>query len=404
MNTILKIFKSSQVLFILVGILATSCGTAINNSLHSTEVSSQNTAPLPKPRSLVTELDQGIFATEMADVTTKISAPPSRQTNGTAKPIAVLSWPTDSCFLRDMDFPEKYLQPTESGRFESGGFGFVRENNTKYHEGIDIRSFKRDLANNPIDNVLCIKDGVVAYINNQTSNSSYGKYVIVEHSCLDIKICSLYAHLSKIQDNIKQGSPIKCGQSIGTIGTTSNVFKIDKNLAHLHFEIDLQLGNRDSFQNWYDKTYGPDDKNFHGEWNGLNLIGTDPIPMLRALNNGNSIASVLEKEPTAFVTRTFSDKIPYFVEKYNKLLDKKLDPTNSLIAWDIEWTWYGLPKKFTPKYSQDIKKKIKAGETIIIEYRKSTKDLAEKRDLFSIRNWQPVIGNRIKDTLEKLGL
>ncbi|MDR1458142.1 MAG: M23 family metallopeptidase, partial [Puniceicoccales bacterium] len=292
---------------------------------------------------------------------------------------------------------------TESGRFESGGFGFVRENNTKYHEGIDLKSFRRDDTNSPIDNVLCIQDGMVVYVNDEVSKSSYGKYVIVEHIYLDIKICSLYAHLSKINDNIKRNNLIKCGQVIGVMGRTSNTFEIDKNLAHLHFEIDLQLGDHASFQSWYDEIYGPNDKNFHGKWNGLNLIGINPIPILEALNNGDGIASVLEKEPTALTTRTFSNKTPNFVKKYNKLLANEIDTTKPLVAWDIEWTWYGLPKKLTPRYTQDIKK-AKNLKTIIIEYRKSTKDLAEKRNMFSIKNWLPIVGKRVSDTIEKFGL
>ncbi|MDR0351660.1 MAG: M23 family metallopeptidase [Puniceicoccales bacterium] len=407
---ILKIFKSLKIALILASTLTTSCSTATHyrpaiqgpqpRNIESVDLFDENVNSQKK--SIVTELDTGIFSSTLAK-SNPISAEPPKQANATTVFIAGLSWPTDTSFLDYLDSPEKYLQATESGIPGSGGFGFVRENNTKYHQGMDLKSFKRNGLNEPMDQVLCIQDGIVAYVNSESYKSSYGKYVVVEHIYLDIKIYSLYAHLSEINDSIKEGSSIRCGQILGVMGRTSNVFKIAKDLAHLHFEVGLQLGDQNSFQSWYDETYEANDKNFHGQWNGLNLIGIDPIAILKALNNGDNIASIIEKEPTALTTRTFSNKIPYFAEKYDKLLGKKINANDQVVAWDIEWTWYGLPKKLTPRVMQDIKK-LGTDKTSIIEYRKSTKNLAEKRDLFSVRNWQPIIGDRIHYTIKKLGL
>ena len=57
------------------------------------------------------------------------------------------------------------IQATVSGKPESGLFGCVRNNGYKFHEGIDIKSQRRDRYNRPMDKVIAVMPGQVAYVN-----------------------------------------------------------------------------------------------------------------------------------------------------------------------------------------------------------------------------------------------
>ncbi len=109
-----------------------------------------------------------------------------------------------------------------------------------------------DLAPNPDAkdlNVYNIYDGKVAKIvRNGKDDHGLGNVVIVEHNINDKDIYSLYAHLSEINQNLKEGDFIKKGEIIGKVGATGygcNYWRIgedgcDKNSRldiHLHFEI-----------------------------------------------------------------------------------------------------------------------------------------------------------------------
>ena len=78
--------------------------------------------------------------------------------------IADVVWPTP---LKDFEMgrpPETFLQPTVSGKPESGAFGDVRSNGYKFHEGIDVRPEKRDRKREPVDDIYAAFDGVVTEI------------------------------------------------------------------------------------------------------------------------------------------------------------------------------------------------------------------------------------------------
>ena len=68
-------------------------------------------------------------------------------------------WPTsmDRSQLRS---PADYLQPTESGRLESGAFGMVRDDGHRFHEGLDIRPAGRTKSGEPTDLVFSAMEGV----------------------------------------------------------------------------------------------------------------------------------------------------------------------------------------------------------------------------------------------------
>ncbi|MER3407068.1 MAG: hypothetical protein C4278_01430 [Patescibacteria group bacterium] len=110
-----------------------------------------------------------------------------------------------------------------------------------------------DLAPNPETenlSVYAIFDGKVVKIQlNDEKDHGLGNTIIIEHQINNEKIYSLYAHLSSIENNIKEGETVKKGEIIGKVGNSGygcqNYWKVgpdgcDNNLApdiHLHFEL-----------------------------------------------------------------------------------------------------------------------------------------------------------------------
>jgi len=119
---------------------------------------------------------------------------------------------------------------------------------TKFHEGADIKPMRRDNNGVPLDPVVTIADGTVAYVNDKSKMSNYGKYVVVLHDWGEGPICTLYAHLNKVY--VAVGDRVTQGKEIGLLGYTG--VGINKTRAHLHFEVALMLSN--DFEAWHTKS------------------------------------------------------------------------------------------------------------------------------------------------------
>ena len=73
---------------------------------------------------------------------------------------------------------------------------------------------------------------------------------------------------------LRVGAEVDRGQQLGGMGHSSGGYMIPKDRAHLHFEIGVAMTR--NFQAWYDRQkFGS--KNEHGMWNGMNLVGIDPL-------------------------------------------------------------------------------------------------------------------------------
>src|SRR5438105_1313092 len=81
--------------------------------------------------------------------------------------------------INDGGTSEKYLVGTTGKSWESGGYGCVRSDGFKMHEGLDIRCTQRDKRGEPIDPVVASAAGTVAYINTKPSLSNYGRYIVI---------------------------------------------------------------------------------------------------------------------------------------------------------------------------------------------------------------------------------
>lgn len=173
---------------------------------------------------------------------------------------------------------EDVFQPTAAGTRESAMYGSVRTANrggrlvASFHEGIDIAPLRRDSRGRPLDDVMVVAAGRVAYVNKIAGNSTYGKYAVVEHDDPIGAVYTLYAHLASVA--VKRGDAVTPGHVLGRMGNTAT-YNIPMSRAHLHFEVGVMLNSR--FDRWYD---GQKLMPSHGLCHGWNLLGVDPLDFL----------------------------------------------------------------------------------------------------------------------------
>jgi len=265
--------------------------------------------------------------------------------------------PVDGFSWENKDAFEFGIQPAASGKIESGMFGIVRNNGSKFHEGIDIKSFSRNKAGQSTDKIYAVLSGEISHICRE-NNGSYGKYLVLEHNNDGFLFYTLYAHLSEISENIYEGGLINSGDFLGIMGDTSSVYKFPKGTEHLHFEIGFQLG-RNSFDSWYANKFSKDDKNLHSHWNGLNLSGIDPFSFFTASSNPDfkSFADFIDSLPVAFSVYVPTSKIPEIVYASPRILNRKIN--EEVRAWNISFSWSGTPLCFTALNSLDLGNNLK---------------------------------------------
>lgn len=304
-----------------------------------------------------------------------------------------ISSPTAQPIPENISALKKYIQFTASGRWQSGIFGMVRNSGTRFHEGWDIKSFKKGESGLVLDEVFSVFDGRIVHICNE-NNGSYGKYIVLEHKSSNILFYTLYAHLNEIDSCLKQGMFLRSGNLLGVMGSTSSVYRIKPGFEHLHFEVGLRLAS-ESFQNWYDKTFDKNDKNLHSFWNGLNLAGIDPFLFFNFFKNRSDFFELLKEIPTACSVVICSDKVPEIVKMSPGLLSLPLK--DNLRAWEISFTWSGVPKMFTPLYAG----KDSDGEKVFIKYvSKKYIHRMLQRGMIQRKEKYFEIGKHLRNTLE----
>jgi peptidoglycan LD-endopeptidase LytH len=269
-----------------------------------------------------------------------------------AAPRFELVWPTPSKAWEKGLPPSQWLQHAGSGEPESGGFGGVRSAGTQFHEGIDISAVERDKRGEPLDDIFAAMPGVVRHVSTSPGDSSYGRYIVLEHPTMTPAVYTLYAHLARIAPNVRDGEQVSAGQVLGTMGHSSGGYMIPKERSHLHFEIGVAITRQ--FQAWYDRRkFGS--RNEHGMWNGMNLVGIDPIAFYNQWKAGRiaSVQDFFHQMETAARVRIATSRTPDFVTRYPSLLTKPL-PEGAVAGWDISFNWTGLPFSWTPLTSMEI--------------------------------------------------
>jgi hypothetical protein len=173
------------------------------------------------------------------------------------------------------------FMPTASGRPESALYGSTRTTKQgslflpSFHEGIDVAPLSRDAKQVPLDRILSIADGRIAYLSKSPGNSNYGRYVVIVHDDPMGEIYSLYSHLEEVADNLKLGQRVRRGDDIGRMGySPSSIIPVSR--SHLHLEVGVIINQR--FRDWFNRQKLKPD---HGNYHGHNLYGIDPLDVYR---------------------------------------------------------------------------------------------------------------------------
>ncbi|HKB91357.1 MAG TPA: M23 family metallopeptidase [Opitutaceae bacterium] len=227
----------------------------------------------------------------------------------------------------------------------------MRSGGHQFHEGLDLKPVSRDRHGEPLDSIFAAFPGVVRHINSSPGDSAYGRYIVLEHPDFSPGIYTLYAHLSKIDPGIRVGGQVEAGQVIAVMGHSSGGYSIPRDRAHMHFEMGVMV-SRD-FQTWYDaKKFGS--RNDQGIWNGMNLMGFDPLDFLTKYraNEVNDFGEYFKQMKTAVRVRIATRKMPDFVQRYPSLLKAPM-PLSSISGWEIDFNWTGLPFAWRPLTGAD---------------------------------------------------
>lgn len=269
-----------------------------------------------------------------------------------AGPRIELVWPTPNTAYIEGKPHEAFVQPTVSGEVESGLFGSVRSGGTQFHEGLDLKPLTRDRRGEPTDEVFATMAGVVRHVNARAGESSYGRYVVIEHPDLKPAVLTLYAHLSAIAPGLKSGNAVTLGQVIGTMGRSAGGYTIPKDRAHLHYEIGLMMTRR--FQSWYDwKKFGS--RNEQGLYNGMNMMGLDALDFFNEFRarRVNNFQEYFARMRAVASVRIATAQVPDFIERYPELMTAAIPPAG-VAGWEIKVNETGLPFSWTPLSAADV--------------------------------------------------
>ena len=307
-------------------------------------------------------------------------------------------WPTPNLAWSEGRPARDFLQHAGSGEPESGGFGGVRSNGIQFHEGIDIRPVSRDRRGEPSDDVFAAMAGVVRHVSTSAGDSSYGRYVVLEHPDVAPGVYTLYAHLARVAPGLRTGASVSLRQTLGTMGHSSGGYTIPRDRAHLHFEIGLMISR--NFQAWYDaKKFGS--RNDHGLWNGMNLMGIDPLDFLeqwRARKVNNFEEYFAQMKP-AVRLRIITQRTPDFISRYPALLSKSLP--EHLAGWEITCNWTGLPIRWTPLSAMETIG-LSTNEPTLVEVDAGLERRQRSKSLAVMRRGKWTAGRDLETVLQQL--
>ena len=308
-------------------------------------------------------------------------------------------WPTPNRSFNRGEPPGSFIQPTVSGNVQSGLFGCVREDGQRFHEAIDLKAIRRDRRGEAADLVLATMDGRVAYVNRKVERSDYGRYVVIEHVGAQPAFYTLYAHLSRIKTSVRVGAAVKAGTVLGVMGRSEREGNIPKERAHLHFEMGLRLSR--NFNAWYEgKDF--DTPNYHGNFNGMNLTGFDPLDFFTRYRNGqvDTVQAYLQSLPAAFSLRVATRRTPYFIRRYPCLLTGPVG--DDIVGWDVEFTGFGLPVRWTPLSREDAPGLMREGDFTLISHSLALLKNSECRNGLLMRPEGVELGGSPRRTIQLL--
>jgi murein DD-endopeptidase MepM/ murein hydrolase activator NlpD len=255
---------------------------------------------------------------------------------------------------------DRFFVGTVGKPWTSGCFGCVRSDGWQMHEGIDIRCLQRDKRGEPTDPVTAAADGTVAYLNPKSALSNYGIYVVLRHQVEGLEIYSFYAHLRAVRTGLKAGHEVKAGETIATLGHTSNTREgIARDRAHVHFELNLMVNDR--FSAWYKKA-SPGQRNDHREWNGQNMLGLDPKLVLleqQRLGDKFSLLAFIRGQTELCRVTVRQTDFPW-LKRYAALV--RPNPTadrEGIAGYELALNYNGLPFEVIPRAASELPGKAK---------------------------------------------
>jgi hypothetical protein len=307
-----------------------------------------------------------------------------------------ISWPTPNPAWERGRAYDTWVQPTVSGLATSGLWGSVRSSGTQFHEGLDIKPVGRDRNGEATDPVFAAMDGVVRHVNTKAGDSSYGRYVVIEHPGVSPAVYTLYAHLARVEGGIATGRTVKRGQTLGLMGRSAGGYAIPKDRAHLHFEIGLRL--TEDFSSWFTwKKFGS--PNQHGLYNGMNLMGIDPKDFLdrwrsRRVDNFAQYFSGLD---SAVRLRVATTRVPDFIRRYPALLRTPID--GIVAGWEVQCDVTGLPFSWTPLSHAQVAG-MRPGTVQIVAVDNAALRSFRGKSLIRTRNGKPTPGPDLTTMLQ----
>ena len=275
---------------------------------------------------------------------------------------SALVWPTPNPAFSQGATIENFVQPTASGKVQSGLFGCVRNGGKKFHEGLDLYGLEFDRNKEVQDSIFSVLPGRIVYINKISNHSDYGLYVVIAHLEEGVSFYTLYAHLSSVDSRLRLNARIREGARIGRMGRSAGGYIIPKQRAHLHFEIGLKLSG--NFQAWYNKK-SFDSQNRHGDWNGMNLLGVDPLDFYQSIrsNRVSNFPEYLQELPILVSVQVPFSGVPSFVRENPFCIVEKRLNKNAIVGWEISFSKYGIPVIWEPL----AKSEISLGESKVVQ-------------------------------------
>ncbi|MEN9841765.1 MAG: hypothetical protein RL376_1565 [Verrucomicrobiota bacterium] len=337
-------------------------------------------------------------------VATAAGTEPARPASGPTRPAArepriELVWPVPNKAYLEGKGLEAFIQPTESGETLSGTFGSVRSAGRQFHEGLDLFPLKRDARGEALDEVVAAMAGVVRHVNKNAGASSYGRYVVMEHPEQSPPVYTLYAHLAEIDAGVRPGGSLAAGARVARMGRSAGGYTIPKERAHLHFEIGLRLTDR--FQAWYDSR-GFGSRNEQGLYNGMNLMGIDPLAVFTRWRAGGlkRLDEVFRELPAAVTLRIARPGEPDFLRRYPSLA-QRLAGGAAGGGWEIDCTATGVPVRWRQLPAGEFTG-WRAGEVRIVASDEALLKANRGRELVTTRKGRAMPGDDLHTMLEQV--
>jgi murein DD-endopeptidase MepM/ murein hydrolase activator NlpD len=151
----------------------------------------------------------------------------------------------------------------------------------------------------------------------------------------------LYGHLSKI--DVHTGDAVQRGRHIAVMGYTGA--GINRERAHVHLELNLIMNHK--FDGWYGATH-QNDPNYHGIYNGINLVGLDIEKLYLELHDNPSltIPQFLSREEVFYkivIPHSRHFELPRLYP-WMANGDAEAEPP----SWEVSFARSGLPLRMEP--------------------------------------------------------